>query len=127
MHKARRADATTALEEEDKGASGGELRALQHLDAVVEAVTHKDTARAVDCDAVQTVELAGGAARAADSFNVGAIGVAQKLDTVVGAVGYDDVTSAIEGKADRIIKLAVACPLGSDGPQKRAIAVPQHE
>ena len=56
------------LEEEDEGASGGESRALQHLDAVVEAVADKDAARAVDCDAVETVELAGGAAWPADSF-----------------------------------------------------------
>ena len=95
---------------------GRRVCALQHLDAVVEAVADKDVALAADYDAVKAIKLAKAAARGADCFHVGTVGVAKELHTVIGAVGDNDVASAIERKADRVIKLPVSIPGTSNRP-----------
>jgi hypothetical protein len=100
-----------------------DTESLQYLHAVVAAVGGDDATAAVDGHGARAVELAGGAAHAADRAHVRAVGVAQDLDAVVVPVGHYDVATVIKRNSNRTFEFSGCSAFTAYAAQECAVAV----
>ena len=82
---------------------------MQHLYAVVVAVTHDDAPLAVNCNAPGIVELPISITfPATKGSNVAAVAVSQNLHPMIPVVGYNDVAGTVKRDAAGTVELPCA-------------------
>ncbi len=99
----------------------------QHLDAIIEAVTHNKVALIIKRNKAWTIELPVAASFAAHAAHVHAIAQAKHLNAPIhAAIMNNNVALGVNGNANGQLELPCATSLAADAANVSPVTIPQH-